>query len=102
MSGSRSTLSRTRAPIVVLLLLTMGCISYVKSTSGGRKEARRECLAAARAKGWNVLNISDAVFRGAAHYEVQLATGQPGSTAVNIICSYDFREHTVDLRQVTP
>ncbi len=92
-----------RRPLfVALLVLTGGCITYVKSTSGGRREARRECLADARAGGLTVLQIGEAEFKGAGRYEVALTVEKEGTPAHPVSCVYDFREGKTDFHDVPP
>ncbi|MFN8573520.1 MAG: hypothetical protein U0132_15810 [Gemmatimonadaceae bacterium] len=98
----RSRAVRTSWPwfSAALLMLTSGCLTYVKSTSGGRKEARRECLADARAAGLTVLQIGEAVFQGAGRYEVPLTVEKEGTPAHAVACVYDFREAKTDFHNV--
>ena len=89
----------TLAAIFVAAVLT-GCISSIRSTSGGRKEARRECLRVARGISWDVLDISEAKFLGSAHYEVLLTVERDGVPRQQLRCAYDYREGTTDLSPV--
>ena len=85
---------------VASLLTVSGCLSSVHSTQGGRREARRECLAAARNIGWRVLDIGDAVFKGAARYEVNLVVEKDSVPRESLNCAYDSRAGLSELRKV--
>ena len=104
MSGSspRTTMIGATLALSFALLCTSACLSYIKSTGSGQREARRECLAYARLVGWTVMNIGDATFRGAATYEVPLTVEKEGVTAHPLLCSYNVRERSSDLREPKP
>jgi hypothetical protein len=76
---------------VVLLFATIGCLTGMRSTSGGRRESRRECLHAARDAGWRVIDIGDAEFKGAARYEVTLVVEKDSVPRQSLRCAYDSR-----------
>lgn len=81
---------------------TTACLSYITSTGSARREARRECLAAAREQGWTVLQISDATFRGAAVYDVTMTVERSGAPAQSLACSYNIRDRLSELREAKP
>lgn len=86
----------------VFLLLTAGCITSMRSTAGGRREARRECLAAARNGGWRVIDIGEAIFKGAANYQVSLIVEKDSIPRQTLSCAYDTRQGTIILTKVAP
>jgi hypothetical protein len=83
-----------------MLLLVAGCLSAMRSTSSGRREARRACLAAARTAGWRVIDISDALFKGAARYGVTLVVERDSIPRRPLQCAFDSRLSTADLQPV--
>jgi len=81
------------------LVLTSGaCITSLRSTDGGRRESRRQCLAAARDAGWRVVDIGQAQFKGAARYEVSLVVEKDSVPQQTLTCAYDLRTAVSDLR----
>jgi hypothetical protein len=92
------------APATVRLLAALaaaaacgGCITAFFSTSGGRREARRECLQSARGASWTVIDISEAEFLGSARYEVVLTVEREGVPRQPLRCTYDTRDRVVQL-----
>lgn len=81
-----------------LPFLAAGCLYTIHSTSGGRKEARRECLASARNSGFTVLDLSAAKWLGAGQHEVLLTVERDGVRQPTLRCVYDQRERTADLQ----
>lgn len=91
-----------RAACALAVLASAGCYSYVFATNGGRREARRECLAAVRAKGQNVVQIGDADWRGSGKYEVLLTVATDSTSRTTLKCNYDFRNRATEITVVTP
>lgn len=83
----------------MLLLTSVACVSALRSTEGGRREARRQCLAAARAAGWKVMDIGPAQFKGSARYEVSLVVEMDTVPRQTLTCAYDLRTSVSDLRK---
>ena len=92
---------RQRRALLLPLLGVAACLSAIRSTEGGRKEARRECLAAARNAGWRVLNISNAQFKGSGVYEVEMLVEKDSISQRPLGCSYEYRTSTSTLRPVS-
>ena len=90
--------ARWLATGIVLPFLAAGCLYTVRSTSGGRKEARRECLASARGSGYTVLDLSAAKWLGAGKHEVLLTVERGGVSQPTLRCVYDQRDRLVDLQ----
>jgi len=90
--------ARWLATGIVVPFLAAGCLYTIRSTSGGRKEARRECVASARNNGYSVLNLSEAKWLGAAKHEVMLTVEKAGSPQQTLRCVYDQRDHVTDLQ----
>ena len=91
---------RSIAMTLVASLVLEGCFYAVHSTASGRREARRECLGSARARGWTVDDISEARWLGAARHEVLMTIERGGAPAERMRCVYDQREHLVDLTEM--
>ena len=85
---------------VLFVVAAAGCLGGIRSTSGGRRESRRECLAAARNAGWRVVNIGDAEFKGAARYEVTLVVERDSVPRQSLRCAYDSRLGLSDLKKL--
>ena len=85
---------------VLFVVTTAGCLGGLRSTTGGRRESRRECLAAARNAGWRVVDIGAADFKGAARYEVTLVVERDSVPRQSLRCAYDFRLGLADLKKV--
>ncbi len=86
---------------LLTLLSAAACLSSIRSTEGGRREARRECLAAARNAGWRVIDISDAQFKGSARYDVSLVVETDSVRRQPLACAYDSRHRISELRSVS-
>jgi hypothetical protein len=91
---------RLLATGIFLPWLVAGCLYTIRSTSGGRKEARRECVASARGSGLTVLDLSSARWLGAGQHEVMLTVERGGVPQPPLRCVYDQRERVADLKPV--
>lgn len=89
-----------RGSFALIVLPMAACLSAIRSTEGGRREARRECLQYARNEGWHVIDIGAAVFRGTGRYDVDLLVSRDSVPQQAVRCVYDIRAGVSHLTSV--
>lgn len=87
--------ARRRLALVLTMLLA-ACFPIFHSQDSLHRAARRDCLAAARARGWQVQDIGEARSIGSGQLEVQLTVERDSVPQRTLRCVYYWRDGATD------